>query len=170
MKTEFSGPFRIIDRIVKLSYRLQLPNEWKPHNVFHISLLKQSNANEFRQVPLKNKISISKNLMIQFMKLGESFAGEEWRSKTNISESSWCYGEATHSQKPRGSTRLIFLARTRSKLIYIPQISPKSNNSFEGETCSPQGVIVKFRLHDLDKSVTMRDTAILILDSLSSRS
>jgi hypothetical protein len=33
------GPFKILERIRKISYKLELPPKWKIHNVFHGSLL-----------------------------------------------------------------------------------------------------------------------------------
>ena len=33
------GPFKIITKLSRVSYRLQLPESWNIHNVFHISLL-----------------------------------------------------------------------------------------------------------------------------------
>ena len=40
LRQRFVGPFRIEEKISKSAYRLGLPDEWKIHNVFHVSLLK----------------------------------------------------------------------------------------------------------------------------------
>jgi hypothetical protein len=33
------GPFKIIQKISQVNYKLELPNKWKVHPVFHIALL-----------------------------------------------------------------------------------------------------------------------------------
>ena len=38
---KFVGPFKILQRIGKVSYRLEIPEVWKIHNVFHVFLLKE---------------------------------------------------------------------------------------------------------------------------------
>lgn len=37
----FIGPFKIIDRINEVAYKLELPEPLKMHNVFHVSLLEE---------------------------------------------------------------------------------------------------------------------------------
>ena len=36
----YYGPFQILERINKTSYRLKLPSSWHIHDAFHVSLLK----------------------------------------------------------------------------------------------------------------------------------
>ena len=40
LKSRFCGPFIVKERIGKQAYRLELPEDWLIHNVFHVSLLK----------------------------------------------------------------------------------------------------------------------------------
>ena len=40
LQRRFCGPFRIEQVIGTQAYKLQIPNEWRIHPVFHVSLLK----------------------------------------------------------------------------------------------------------------------------------
>ena len=40
LTSKFIGPFRIVERIGKVAYRLELPNQMKIHPVFHVNLLR----------------------------------------------------------------------------------------------------------------------------------
>jgi hypothetical protein len=33
----WTGPFKILDTVGPVAYRLQIPEEWNIHNVFHVS-------------------------------------------------------------------------------------------------------------------------------------
>ena len=41
LQRRYVGPFRISQKISAVAYRLQLPDHWTIHPVFHVSLLKQ---------------------------------------------------------------------------------------------------------------------------------
>ena len=47
LRRKFVGPFEIVDKIGPLVYKLKLPDTWKIHNVFHVSLLKPWNQSLF---------------------------------------------------------------------------------------------------------------------------
>ena len=50
LQRKFVGPFKIIERIGTQSYRLELPESWRIHSVFHVSLLKVWNEGVCRQI------------------------------------------------------------------------------------------------------------------------
>ena len=35
----YYGPFKVIDKINDVPFRLDLPSDWKIHNAFHVSLI-----------------------------------------------------------------------------------------------------------------------------------
>ena len=51
---KFYGPFRINKKISKVAYRLELPDNFRIHNIFHISCLKKvlGKVNKFKHKSL----------------------------------------------------------------------------------------------------------------------
>ena len=47
LQKRYVGPFKVIQKINRAAYRLQLPNDWSMHSVFHISLLKPWRASQW---------------------------------------------------------------------------------------------------------------------------
>jgi hypothetical protein len=49
------GPFKIIEKIGKLNYRLELPDKWTIHDVFHVVLLKKAEPD---QIPGRQQAAV----------------------------------------------------------------------------------------------------------------
>ena len=46
LSKNFIGPFKIIEVVSKVAYKLELPARMRVHNVFHVALLKEYIADE----------------------------------------------------------------------------------------------------------------------------
>ncbi|GKC40843.1 hypothetical protein Tco_1053227 [Tanacetum coccineum] len=53
LNPRYVGPFKVIERVGEVAYKLELPEELsRVHNMFHVSILKKCNADEPLAVPL----------------------------------------------------------------------------------------------------------------------
>jgi hypothetical protein len=69
----YCGPFQILRKVGIVAYELKLPNDWRIHNVFHVSLLRKfvSDLNKLLQDLPETRI-------------GEIVAKLEWIFKTQM--------------------------------------------------------------------------------------
>ena len=98
LQCRFVGPFKIIEVIGQQAYRFALPEDWKIHPVFHVSLLKNwrtANLQEDPPLPADavpdvqepyyeiektlrwRKVKINKNIIKQYLALWRGYPVEE---------------------------------------------------------------------------------------------
>jgi len=58
LKEKFIGPFKIIEKLSNVSYRIELPVKYQVHNVFHSSLLRSSYENDSVMFPNRTIINV----------------------------------------------------------------------------------------------------------------
>ena len=104
LKKRFVGPFRIEQRIGQQAYKLSLPENWKVHPVFHVSLLKPWHIASIQEdeAPVDDDLKleepyyeIEKILQWQKVQRGQRILKENlvlWKNYP-ISEASWIQPE-----------------------------------------------------------------------------
>jgi hypothetical protein len=53
LKARWTGPFPIIGKVSSVSYQLQLPKQWRKHDVFHVSMLRPYYASDNTTHPMQ---------------------------------------------------------------------------------------------------------------------
>ena len=49
LEAKFFGPFQVLHPVEKQAYKLELPRNWKIHDVFHVSLPEQDTTRKRRE-------------------------------------------------------------------------------------------------------------------------
>ena len=90
LQRKFCSPYKILERIGAQAYHLKLPDTWRIHPVFHVSLLKQWRPSTIQQVP--GEVELEDADAHQYLKI-EKILRWWWNSKTGDGdESFWSYG------------------------------------------------------------------------------
>jgi hypothetical protein len=77
------GPFKVLDRVGNLDYRLELPPIMNLHNVFHANQLTRATINEtYEKLPQPNPIEIDGDLEFEVEKILDS--KHDWRYSNGI--------------------------------------------------------------------------------------
>lgn len=84
LKRNYVGPFKIVEGIGAQSYKLELSNKWKIHNIFYISLLKLWNESEYMQVSSQNEDAILEEPEEETYEIGRLFRCRNKRVKNKM--------------------------------------------------------------------------------------
>ncbi|CAN0858114.1 hypothetical protein LINGRAHAP2_LOCUS7081 [Linum grandiflorum] len=89
----FYGPYKIVSRIGKLAYRLELPSDAKVHPVFHVSVLKEARGSALggtsTHLPAATEpLSTPQAVIDRRVRRGRTEVLVHW-ANTNPAEASW---------------------------------------------------------------------------------
>ena len=79
LQWKFCGPYKILEKIGTQAYRLKLPDTWRIHLVFHVSLLKPWRPSVVQQVP--GEVELEDADQPQYFDV-EKILRWRWNSKT----------------------------------------------------------------------------------------
>ena len=114
----WTGPFKILDTVGPVAYRLQIPEEWNIHNVFHVSQLK----GVIGEVALEEAVLVDSGAEFEVEKIvGKRFSRNKlqylvkWKSYSDF-ENMWLDAEQLdHAREAVQEYELDLSRKTRSR-------------------------------------------------------
>ena len=127
LQRRFVGPFRVIETIGQQAYRLSLPDDWKIHPVFYVSLLKQWNS-----VNLQEDQPVSHDNVPEveepYYEIERILRWRKIKRKNKLQNNIWYYGVGTRSRMQCGLRPINLAIQDNSNNIYM-MIIPRRRRS-----------------------------------------
>jgi hypothetical protein len=133
LSPKFAGPFQIQERIGAVAYRLQLPEDARIHDVFHVSLLKPFHGTPPASTPPLPPLHNGRVLLQPERVLGSSNRRGSWHTLVQwaglpCSETTWEPLEAFHESFPSFQLEDELFVEGGRDVVYTSGRRKRANN------------------------------------------